>query len=94
MSRAATPKRKPRPSVAYAERVGVAEFRGNLAKYLKQASAGRPVIIQERGRGAYVLLELEDEPAPSIFGCMKDRTAYVASAVVNAAERWPSGAMP
>jgi prevent-host-death family protein len=94
MSRTATPKRTPRPSVAHAERVGVAEFRGNLAKYLKQASAGRPVIIQERGRGACVLLALEDEPAPSIFGCMKDRTAYVCGAVVNAAERWPSGGMP
>lgn len=94
MSRGAKGKKKTRASVAHAERVGTAEFRGNLAKYLKQASAGRPVIIQERGRSAYVLAKLDDEPRPSVFGCMSDRTEYVAGTVVNAAERWSPGVMP
>lgn len=94
MSRVAKRKTKPRLSVVHAERVGAAEFRGNLAKYLKQASAGRPVIIQERGRSAYVLVKLEDESPPSIFGCMSERTEYVVGTVVNAAERWSPGAMP
>jgi hypothetical protein len=80
-------------SVAHAEHVGTTEFRGNLAKYLKQASAGRPVIIQERGRDAYILLKFEDEP-PSIFGCMRERTEYVSGTIVNAVESWSPGLMP
>ena len=85
---------KARLSVAQGERVGIAEFRGHLAKYLKQASSGRPVVIQERGRSAYVLLKLDDEAVPSIFGCMRGRTEYAAGSVVNARVRGSAGAMP
>lgn len=81
-------------STSDAPRVGVAEFRGNLAKYLKQAKAGTPVIIQERGRSAYVLLKFEEGAKASAFGCMRERTQYGAGAVVNAGESWPPGRMP
>jgi prevent-host-death family protein len=77
-----------------AERVGTAEFRGNLAKYLKQARAGRPVIIQERGRDAYVLVKLEDEGAAQPFGCLAARTEYTSGVVLNAEESWRPGAVP
>lgn len=90
MRRAA--KRKPERS-NHAERVGTAEFRANLAKYLKQASSGQPVIIQERGRSAYILSRFE-EPPPSVFGCMGGRTEYVAGTVVHGNERWSGGDMP
>lgn len=85
---------KPRTSTPHAIRVGSAELRGNLAKYLKQARSGRPIIIQERGRSAYVLLKFEEEPAASTFGCMRERTDYTRGAVVNAAESWSAGTMP
>lgn len=52
------------------------------------------MVVQERGRSAYVLSKLEDEPIPSIFGCMRERTEYVAGTVVNADEQWCAGAMP
>lgn len=81
-------------STSHAERVGTAEFRGNLATYLKQAKSGRPVIIQERGRSAYVLLKFEEGASTSAFGCMRERTRYMPGAVVNAAEPWSPGAMP
>ncbi len=88
------PKLSARISTSHAERVGTAEFRGNLAKYLKQAKAGRPVIIQERGRGAYLLLKFEEEASRPAFGCMRDLTEYVGGTVVNADESWLPGAMP
>lgn len=92
---ARTKSKAPAPSsLERADRVGTAEFRGNLAKYLKQVSAGRPVVIQERGRSAFVLLKLEEEPLPSVFGCMRHRTEIAAGAVVNAAERWSAGGIP
>lgn len=88
------PKRnKQHSAVAHAEHVGTTEFRANLAKYLKRASAGQPIIIQERGRSAYILSKFEDEP-PSIFGCMKERTEYIRGTIVYADESWSPGAMP
>jgi hypothetical protein len=36
---------------------------------LKLATAGTPVVIQERGRSAYVLLKFEKDASPPIFGC-------------------------
>ncbi len=77
-----------------AERVGASEFRANLAKYLKLAKAGTTVIIQERGRNAYVLVGAEDDAQPDGFGCMRDRTEYVPGAVVGARESWRAGRMP
>lgn len=94
MSRVAKPKSTSRRTTGQTEAVGTAEFRANLAKYLKEASAGRPVIVQERGRPAYVLSKLEAEAPTSIVGCMRERTEYVAGAVVSAAERWRAGALP
>jgi prevent-host-death family protein len=94
MSRIAKAKPKGPISTSHAQRVGAAEFRGNLAKYLKQAKAGTPVIIQERGRSAYVLSRFEEGPKLSAFGCMRERTQYTAGAVVNASEPWPPGGMP
>ena len=81
---------------SHAERVGAAEFRGNLAKYLRQAKSGRPVIIQGRDRSAYVLLMLEEEEevSASIFGCMRERTEYAAGTVVRSPEEWSPGAIP
>jgi prevent-host-death family protein len=82
-------------STSQAERVGSAEFRGNLAKYLKRAKSGRPVIIQERGRSAYVLVRFEEEDAAPAFGCMRERTEYAAGTVLNATrESWSAGGMP
>jgi prevent-host-death family protein len=77
-----------------AERVGTAEFRGNLAKYLKQARAGRPVIVQGRGRDAYVLIRLEEDGEPPPFGCLADRTDYAREGVLGAEERWRAGKLP
>lgn len=94
MSNAVKTPSKARISTSHAERVGAAEFRGNLAKYLKQAKSGRPVIIQERGRSAYVLLKFEEEASMLAFGCMRERTEYTAGAIVNADEPWAPGAMP
>lgn len=94
MSRRTKVKSKVGLSPSHGQRVGAAEFRGNLAKYLKQAKSGTPVIIQERGRSAYVLLKFEEGDPASAFGCMRDRTEYVAGAVVNAGESWRPGAMP
>ena len=74
--------------------VGASELRGNLAKYLKLVKGGTPVIIQERGRNAYVLSRFEDEAKPSIFGCMRDRTEYVSGAILNADEEWTAGELP
>lgn len=79
---------------SHAQRVGTSELRGNLAKYLKLAKAGTTVIIQERGRNAYVLLRMEDEAVPDAFGCMRDRTEYVPGAVVGAVEPWRAGRIP
>jgi prevent-host-death family protein len=82
-------------STSHAERVGTAEFRGNLAKYLKHAKSGHPVIIQERGRSAYVLVKFEEADAAPAFGCMRKRTEYTAGTVFNAApESWTAGNMP
>lgn len=81
--------------MAHAERVGAAEFRGNLAKYLNRAKAGRPVIIQERGKSAYILVRFEDDEAAPAFGCMRERTECAAGAVVNATrESWSAGGLP
>ena len=85
---------KPAVAAARARRVGVAEFRGNLARYLKQAESGTPVVIQDRGASKYVLLRFDEAAPPPIFGCMRERTAYAKGAVVNAAEPWPAGALP
>lgn len=81
-------------STAHATRIGTAEFRRHLAKYLEAANAGRPVVIQGRGRNAYLLLKVEDERPASVFGCMRERTDYAAGTVVNATEEWKSGEMP
>jgi prevent-host-death family protein len=94
MSRIAKAAPKRQTATSDAERVGTAEFRGNLAKYLKQAKAGTPVVIQERGRSAYVLSRFEEGPKASAFGCMRERTGYTAGAVVNATEPWTPGGMP
>lgn len=76
------------------ERVGTAELRGNLAKYLRTVESGHPLIIQDRGRDAYLLSKLASGAAPSIFGCMRDRTDHVPGSVTNAGESWSPGAMP
>jgi prevent-host-death family protein len=94
VSRAAKPKSSVRVSSSRATHVGTAELRGNLAKYLRQAKAGTPIIIKERGRSAYVLLRFEDAAEPAAFGCMRARTEYAAGAVVNASEAWRAGVMP
>lgn len=80
--------------MAHSDRIGTAEFRGNLAKYLKQARSGRPVVIQERGRSRYLLLRFDQEAAPPIFGCMRERTGYTRGAVVHATEPWSPGSLP
>lgn len=77
-----------------AVRVGAAEFRGNLAKYLRQAESGRAVIIEGRDRSAYVLLKLEEDVSASVFGCMRDRTEYTAGTVFRSAEEWSPGSIP
>jgi antitoxin (DNA-binding transcriptional repressor) of toxin-antitoxin stability system len=95
MSRTAKKDPLVRVPTSHAERVGAAELRGNLAKYLRHAKAGRAVIIQERGRTAYVLVRFAEEPAASVFGCMRERTTYTRGAVVNAApSEWGPGEMP
>jgi hypothetical protein len=78
---------------ARAVRVGAAEFRGNLAKYLNQAESGRAV-IEGRNRSACVLLKLEEDVSASVFGCMRDRTEYSAGTVFRSAEEWSPGAIP
>lgn len=94
MGTTARSRAKPKVATSRARRVGVAEFRGNLAKYLAQAGSGTPVVIQERGTSKYVLLRFDEAAPPPIFGCMRERTAYAKGAVVNAAEPWPVGALP
>jgi antitoxin (DNA-binding transcriptional repressor) of toxin-antitoxin stability system len=79
---------------AIAARVGTAEFRGNLAKYLEQARAGRPVIVKGRGRDAYLLIRLEEDGEPPPFGCLADRTDYARGVVLGAEETWRAGALP
>ena len=81
-------------ATATAERVGTAEFRGNLAKYLKQARAGRPVIVQERGRDAYVLIRLEEDGETPPFGCLAGRTDYTRGVVLGAEEPWRAAELP
>ncbi len=93
MSRIATSKLRRKPSDR-AERVGTAEFRRNLATYLKRADTGVPVIIQDRGRDAYLLSRIEDEERDSVVGGMRERTEYTPGTVVNALERWRPGEMP
>jgi prevent-host-death family protein len=81
-------------ATATAERVGIAKLRGNLARYLEQARAGRPVIVQERGRDAYVLIRLEEDGETPPFGCLADRTDYARDVVLGAKERWRAGELP
>lgn len=83
-----------RKSMVDAERVGTTELRGNLAKYLKKAKAGSPIIVQERGVDTYVLQAYQPEAAPSVFGGLRERTRYHADAVPNATEAWTSGELP
>lgn len=92
MKSAAKTSRKISP--AHARSVGASELRGNLAKYLKLAKAGTTVIIQERGRNAYVLLRFEDDAERPAFGCLRERTEYVSGAVVSAREDWRPGELP
>jgi len=73
---------------------GSAELRANLAKYLKLVKGGRPLIVQERGKSAYVLLKYEEQPPESVLGCLRDRTEYVRGTVVNAKEAWSAGELP
>ena len=75
------------------ESVGIAELRANLAKYLKQASAGRPIIVRERGRPTWILTRYQ-ERQEDVFGCMKERTRYEQGTVLNADESWLPGKMP
>ncbi|MGQ0504244.1 MAG: type II toxin-antitoxin system Phd/YefM family antitoxin [Myxococcaceae bacterium] len=77
-----------RTSPPVAERVGTAEFRAHLAKYLRSARGGRAVVIEERGHGAYLLTRLEEPTRSTILGCMRDRTEYSSGTVVNAGETW------
>ncbi len=82
--------RKPR---SHAESVGIADLRANLAKYLKLAAMGRPVIVRERGRAAYVLTRYQEQE-DEVFGCMRERTQYTEGTILNADESWPPGTMP
>lgn len=93
MNRSAKSKPARRRQVKDSESVGTAEFRAKLAKYFQQANAGRPVIIRERARSAYVLSRLEEVPPPSIVGCMRERTE-LSGDVVNANEPWRPGDLP
>lgn len=77
-----------------AERVGTAEFRTNMAKYFRLAKSGRQVIILQHGRSAYLLTGIEEAAPRSVLGCLRDRTLYVAGAVVNAKETWAGGSLP
>lgn len=83
-----------RVSTARADRVGTAEFRRNLAKYLGQARAGRPVTIVARSGDAFVLVRADVDAPRSIVGCMRDRTSYLSGSVVGATEPWSGGEMP
>jgi prevent-host-death family protein len=94
MTRARKTAAKRRTAAAHAEHVGTAEFRARLAKYLARARAGRPIVIQERGRDTYVLLRLEPAGAPDAYGCMRGRIEYAGGAVVNASEAWTPGDVP
>jgi antitoxin (DNA-binding transcriptional repressor) of toxin-antitoxin stability system len=85
---------EPAGQVLAANIVGVTEFRGNLAKYLKSAKAGRAVVVLERGERAYVLRRIEAEPPQRIFGCMRERTEMAAKAVVGASEHWSAAELP
>ena len=94
MARTKAPRSRSPVAAAHAERVGTAEFRAHLAKYLERAKSGRTVIIQERGRNAYVLLRFEDGGRPPPFGCMRGRIEYTSGAVVGGSEQWAAGEMP
>ena len=96
MARAAKSKPRLGVSAAQADHVGTAEFRAQLAKYLERARAGRAVVIQERGRDAYVLVRFDDArgEASQPFGCMRARTEYAEGAIVSGAETWSPGKMP
>jgi antitoxin (DNA-binding transcriptional repressor) of toxin-antitoxin stability system len=74
--------------------VGTAEFRTNLAKYLKLARAGQNVVILQRGRIAFVLSRFEEAAPLPVLGCLRDRTEYVQGAVLNAKESWDGGDLP
>ena len=75
-------------------RVGTAEFRTNLAKYLRLAETGHRVVILQRGKGACVLSRFDGNAPAPVLGCMQDRTEMAAGAVVNAGEAWEGGALP
>ena len=96
MRKTTKPKGKGSPSTpaARSARVGIAEFRGNLATYLERARSGQPIIIQERGRNAYVLSSFVETAPATTFGCMRTRTEYLAGSIVNARESWAAGEMP
>jgi antitoxin (DNA-binding transcriptional repressor) of toxin-antitoxin stability system len=94
MSRSSRYTKRASGPLVFAESVGSAEFRANLAKYLKQARSGRPVIIRERGKSSFLLSRLDDDGADTVLGCMRDRTEYVRGAVVNARETWSGGGLP
>jgi antitoxin (DNA-binding transcriptional repressor) of toxin-antitoxin stability system len=83
-------------SVHALNEVGVTEFRGNLAKYLKRAKAGRAVVVLERGEQMYVLQRIEPMAQHSVFGCMRERTqtSGAQDAVVGASEDWSAGKLP
>jgi len=76
--------------------VGVAELRRELARYLRAAEAGREIVIQDRGRDAFVLRRYEPERDPKGigFGCMRDQTEYTAGTIWNADEAWAAGELP
>ena len=74
--------------------VGTAEFRRQLAAYLKLARAGQEVVIQERGHDAYLLVRLAASPPPSVFGGMRDDTDYDPDVILNAEESWEPGSLP
>ncbi len=74
--------------------VGSAEFRGNLAKYLRRAKEGLPVIVKERGKPTYILRRLDEESLPSVLGGLRERTSYSPGAIPRHSESWTAGALP
>ncbi|MGH7283403.1 MAG: hypothetical protein ACRELY_17890 [Polyangiaceae bacterium] len=70
-----------------AEHVGTADFRANLAKYLRRVKLGRVLVVQERGKDSFMISKIEPL-ADSGRGCMKDRTTYEPGAILNAEEDW------
>ena len=75
-------------------RVGTAELRSNLAKYLKLAQSGQKIVILQRGQSAYVLSRFEEPTPGSVLGCMRERTKHTPGEVVNAGESWEGGTLP